>query len=446
MPRISRLAPRAIVCASLAFTLGGCSLFPDPETLQGASLPITHAPEADAAWLEQLGRVGEVARAGPSGLPHEGRALTLFEACELARQRSPALALAREELHRAYVTEIRAWGETLPRFYYTFGYARQDRGAPSLAGGQRVDELLTARRASRFEARQWLFRGGAPYFDVAAAQEDRLAESFAVLHQEQLVILRTGRLFFDGLAAEQAVALARTARASAEAEPQDSSALRLAKARERDAELWAEEARAQLAIQLGRPSLPALEAPALSSTKAGQALAAASLATLVEAALLGRADLEVARYREESAQLKVLSSFGGLFPTLEVVAGYYHDRNGLREPVDWDVALEVDVGIFEGWSGSAHVARTASLQRATEARSRLLADRATRAVTEAFFAYRRAEAMERALTPALEDQAEADPEGPGATEIAAIHAAEALGKERLLFVLALTVAEDWTRW
>jgi len=342
----------------------------------GEGGPLPAAP-ADGTTPGSAGAV-------PAPLEPVEEPLSLERAAALALETSERLRAAGEDLHQAHLLRLEAVSVLLPRVVLRHTYTRQEDDFPEgtqVGGGSAFSRsfLRPETRTTRLDLRQPLVRVGEVL--ALAAASSVIDQSDARLRAERLVVEQaTAAVFYAALEAERR---AETFRAAVD---RDTERIREIRAREvvglarRTEVLFVEtdlararsglaqasedlaSAREQLALLVGRPIRAALVEPVPDDPGAGD-LAGRSLLSLVEEAFARRPDLRALRQQVEVEEGALRVAAGGYAPTLDFSGTLYLHREGSLEDVDWDIALELAVPIFEGLETTTRVRQAESRLR-----------------------------------------------------------------------------------
>lgn len=309
--------------------------------------------------------------------------LTIADAYRLALHRSETLAIEGEELVRIQTLYEQAYGSLLPRINFKGSYTKQD----EVDSGSFSTFTLSERTEYKFTLQQPIFSGLREFY--AMRQSDALygAKEHDLRHARLLLYFDVAQSFYLVLQARREL---ETVQASLSLASE-----RLEELRERNrlgisrrSEVLQQEAEvASIEAQRERLKgilevawetfqfLTGLETrPALSDPQA-EGPEVPPVKTLVERAILGRADLRSLEQQIFAGEQAVKIAQGGYLPTVTLDANYYTHRAGVSAEIDWDVFLTFDVPIFDGFSTYAKIREAESIVRATRlARERLLRD------------------------------------------------------------------------
>jgi outer membrane protein len=316
--------------------------------------------------------------AQPEPSDRQAHPLTLGECYQLALKRSETIAIQQELLKATEGRFLQALSGALPTVSFVSSDRRQDGSGQSaftlrdvpdrrltlsqpLFGGFKEFAAMAASRAERRQRTEDTRRAEQLlWLDVSDAFE-RLAE-----HRQDLDVLDAIRAALDDRIAELAqrerlgrsrrseVAGAESRRRRVEAERKRVSGLSLT-------------SRQLLEFLTGLADIPAIAAEE-------QPVEPPEEDTLSLSAAANRPDVRAAEAAWEAAKKLTAVARADVFPNVDLNGNYYLERVGAAEDVTWDVALLVDVPLFQGGKAAGAIREATSRER----QARLQADRTRR--------------------------------------------------------------------
>lgn len=115
-----------------------------------------------------------------------------------------------------------------------------------------------------------------------------------------------------------------------------------------------------------------------------------------------RPDIRAAEEQVEVSKLEKTAAQSELMPHVDVEGNYYTERAGVAKEVDWDVALKVEVPIFEGTDTIGSVQQAKSRVRQSEIQSSGVQRQATLEIRDAYAQLKSGTAQSTALLQAVD--------------------------------------------
>ncbi|MBI1883530.1 MAG: TolC family protein [Chlamydiae bacterium] len=287
------------------------------------------------------------------------RKLTLLEAYQLALKQSEAVALSVEEIHQARARFYRAFDYVLPRVDYIMSHTERDaphNAAP--AGGIGGDFTRSVTPENRFTFIQPLFSG---FKEIAALQgsgADKKQQLLNWRRAKELLFIDVMDAYYAVLQAKRNVKTLKNSRQlgrdrlkelderikvgrSRETEKQTALAdLRLVESDLVQAESLLKTSQQLLEFYIGE----SLEARVLVDEKIPfETFVPSEFEKKAEA----RADVQAAEQRYILAKKELFIARADLFPTITARGNYFTKRVGFQSGDDWDVAVELNIPVFE---------------------------------------------------------------------------------------------------
>lgn len=380
------------------------------------------SPSARAQYLATLEQVVKILGKGvlslllaaAVALPSPGLAapaqplqpLTLADCYQMALKQSEEVAIRAEIINESEGRFQQALSTVLPKLFFFSTDKWQDGAGDSAFTRKRVPER-------RFNLRQPLFSGFKEFAAIRGSKSEKKLREKELARAQQLLLADVSDAFH--LLVEQredirALDVTRQALRDRTKELEDREKIGRSRASELvavQAQLYRVEAeweqaqsREMVASQLlqfltgldaiGELSEPGASLPAPEGPEGYLAKAPA------------RPDVQAAEQSVELSRQQLKVSHGSYFPTVDAEGNYYVERTGALEEVDWDVALNVDVPIFQGGEARGLDKEAQSLLRQAELRLRQVRRAAIQEIRDAHTEYEGALARLRAITKAME--------------------------------------------
>lgn len=287
----------------------------------------------------------------------------LNQCYEWSLQQNEPLKQQQEEIERSQAKARAALGGAFPHLSWDWRGTRQDNSGVADSFGGMLDKSQVE---SRMYLEQPLFNGLREFSAWSGFKKQQARDQWN-LRQSQLTLFnQVAQAYLDVVSLETALANNATTEALDQERVSELNAFyRLGKSRQgeifsAESQLAAVKAigvRLRGQIRVARETLSFL---------VGQNLGAVSLAptafesthSIVDAFLAQaarRPDVEAQRQEVAGQELRVRYEKGSYWPSLNFSGNYYTQRPTLFEPVNWDMALNLSVPLFQGGSVAARV-------------------------------------------------------------------------------------------
>lgn len=282
---------------------------------------------------------------------------------EMALQQNEPLKQQREEIERSQAKARAALGGAFPHLSWDWRGTRQDHSGVSDSFGGMLDKSQVE---SKMYLEQPIFNGLREFSAWSGFKKQQARDQWS-LRQSQLTLYNeVAHAYLEVVGLESALANNATTQALDEERVAELNAFyRLGKARQ--GEIYSAES--QLAavkslgvrlrgqIRVARESLSFLVGrdmgtPPLTPPSFG--LVPPPVDTFLALAVR-RPDVEAQREEVAGQELRVRYEKGFYWPSLNFSGNYYTQRPTLFEPVNWDMALNLSVPLFQGGSVAARV-------------------------------------------------------------------------------------------
>ena len=337
--------------------------------------------------------------------PPSSQPLTLEHCYQLALKRSETIAIQQELLKETEGRFLQAFSGVLPRASFSSSDKRQDGSGSSAFTLKEVPER-------KFTFSQPLFAGFKEFAAMAGSRAQRRQRRHEKTRAEHLLLVDVANAFHllleerEDLGALETIRTAlldrieelshreqlgrsrRSEVVSAEAQ------LRRMEAELEDSRGAERTARQLLAFLTGLDTIEAVaDDEVLPTTPEPEERYVAKAAL--------RPDVQAAQEAWQVANKQVAVVRGAAWPTVDVEGNYYVDRAGAAEDGKWDVALLVDVPIFQGGKNLGAVKEATSQARAAELQFERAERSAALDIRDAYAELEAALARMRALELAL---------------------------------------------
>lgn len=322
---------------------------------------------------------------------------TLRQCYQWAQARSESLKSKQEDIEQSKERARAALAGVFPRLDWDFIDTWQDPTGVNKLNGQGFSGFIEKEQPeSRFSLKQPLFSGFKEFSALRGFQREGARDALRLKRASQELFERTVVAFYWVLGREMERDNTRAALALAQDRVKDLKGfLRLGKAREsevftaqaREAALKAALRQAEGAIASARTDLSFLTGQDLSQTPLSDELGARPDAGTLDDALtraLERADLRAQKEDIAGQQMRVRYEKGGYWPSLDLLGKYYTKRSTFLKDIKWDVAVNLQVPLFEGGRTYANVRRAASMLRQSQLALEELQRAAAHAVKKIF--------------------------------------------------------------
>ncbi len=299
---------------------------------------------------------GSLLRAEPTN-----RSLTFEDCYRLAVKQSERLLQAEEDIKQALARRKQALGAVLPYLQWGTQTIWQDTSGSGNDGSGVASTLTKGRRTeSKFTAEQPIFQGFKEFSAMSAYKAQSRRNEALLMQQSVNLYLNVAEAFYRVVQLEQFIADTRTSISLTEDRVKElRGRIRLGKSR--DSEVLSSES--QLSI------LRAQEARALGDVIAARDVLgffigqdARSLNFVdnqsypppveseQKALQLGvnRSDVRAAKEDVEAKKYGIRVAKSGYYPKAGLVGNYYTWRPGFQSEIDWDVAFNLAVPLFQG--------------------------------------------------------------------------------------------------
>jgi outer membrane protein len=313
-----------------------------------------------------------IARADETSAPVAVPTLSLTQAIDVAVKESEQLKISGENRQQAEFRRKQALGAVLPDVHWVWGRLWQERGGAnnSLNNAARTD--------SRFTATQPLFNGFKEFASMSAFKAQSRQADAQLRRDTVLLTLDVADAFYQVIQLEtysrdldaliqltddrlkdlrDRVRLGRSRKGDVMTEESQASLLNATKESTAGSIVAARDALGFLLNRNVRATV-IIDSVTLPSPLPDEAhyLALASkrsdIVALEESVMYYRYGIRVAQ--------------SGHYPFLDLVGNYYTQRTGLQSDIRWDVALDLDVPLYQGGAVSAQVNEARSLLRQAE--------------------------------------------------------------------------------
>ena len=296
--------------------------------------------------------------------------LTLADCYRLALKRSETIAIHQELIAETEARFTQALSGILPRVSFSSSDKRQDGTGSSVFTLRKVPDR-------RFIMSQPLFSGFKEFAAMAGTRAERRQREEERRRAEQLLLVDVSDAFHllleqqDDLAAlEMSGGILRDRIEELQQREQigRTRPSEVVSAQARLLQLEAEQSQVRAQALVARQLLEFLTGldRLHAVTDTGPALPTLPLEREILAKALGRPDVLAAQQATIVAQKEVEVQRADLWPSVSVDSNYWLERAGASKDVSWDVALTVDVPIFEGGQTRGAIREAASQARQTE--------------------------------------------------------------------------------
>lgn len=306
----------------------------------------------------------------------EASAIALKQCYQWALSRSESLKIRGEDIEQSRQNARAALGGAFPKLDWQFTDVWQDpKGVNKLASQGFSGFIEKEQPESKFTLRQPLFSGLKEFSALSGFRKESARDELRLRRAQRELFETTVRVFYGVLAPESERDNTRAALALAQDRVKELQGfLRLGKARQ--SEVFTAQARAAaLKASLRQTEARIGSAREELSFLTGQDLSASPLADeLDDRPALGTAEEAIAHAQERAdvkaqeedvaaQEMRVRYEKGSYWPSLDLIGNYYTKRATFMREINWDVALALDVPLFNGGKTSANAARAVSAYR-----------------------------------------------------------------------------------
>ncbi len=301
------------------------------------------------------------------------KALTLQDCFELARGLSEDLRIQQEAINQYKSQKKEAIGSILPDIHWTQSTVWQDQSGLAVSSNTNFDNTAFKKRTtqSQFTFRQPIFSGFKEFSAMRGFSAAVRAETYDFNRANILLYRDVASAFLNAVAFETDLANIRmTIKLDADRLKELRERIRVGRSRDSElvsaesqvANLESQEARTLGDLAVARESLSYLIGQDASASPLIDNLGTPSLPTEENADQTAerRSDLLALKETAEGKRFAIRVARSDYWPDLDFTGNYYTRRLGFLKEIDWDVAFNIDVAIFQGGQTKAQSDRAVS--------------------------------------------------------------------------------------